>query len=95
MRYAHLMGFICSGHGCYPPRPNVQGSPNVFVHGIPWHRRSDAWGVHCCPPPCHASVLAGGSSTVFANGLGVARIGDAVACGSVAIQCVSDVTAGG
>ena len=89
------LGDICTGHGCYPPRPNDQGSPDVFVNGIPVHRTSDHWSVHCCPPPCHDSNLAAGSSTVFANGLGVARIGDPVACGSSCAQGSGNVIAGG
>ena len=89
------LGDICSGHGCFPPRPNDQGSPDVFVNGRPVHRTGDHWVTHCCPPPCHDSSLAAGSSTVFVNGRGMARIGDPVACGSVCAQGSSDVIAGG
>ena len=95
MKAAHLLGMLCTGHGCYPPRPNIQASPNVFVNAIAWHRQGDAWAVHCCPPPCHASVLAAGSSTVYANGKQVARIGDPVACGSKCMQGSGNVYAGG
>jgi len=41
------LGDICTGHDCYPSRPNDQGSPNVFVNGIPWHRQGDHWEAHC------------------------------------------------
>lgn len=88
------LGDICTGHGCFPPRPNVQASGDVFVNGIGAHRRGDAWGVHCCGI-CHGSVLAVGSSTVFVNGQQLARIGDAVACGSAAAQGSPTVFAGG
>jgi uncharacterized Zn-binding protein involved in type VI secretion len=92
---AHRLGDPGSGHGCFPPRNNVQGSPNVFVNGIPSHRVGDAWAVHCCPDNgCHASVMAVGSSTVFVNGKPKARVGDAVACGSVAVSGSSNVFVG-
>lgn len=89
MKLAHLKGYICTGHGCWPPRNNIQGSPNVFVNAIPWHRQGDGWSVHCCPcspPCCHSSVLAAGSSTVYVNGKQAARVGDPVACGSRCLQ---------
>ena len=75
-------GDICTGHiPCYPPRPNDQGSPNVFVNGLPKHRLTDHWVVHCCLL-CHDSNAASGSPNVFTNSLNACRIGDAVACGS-------------
>ena len=97
MPAAHVLGMSCTGHGCWPPRPNAAASPNVFVNGIALHRKGDAWAAHTCPeiPETHASVLAGGSSTVFVNGRGAARIGDAVACGSAAAEGSTDVFIGG
>jgi len=95
MPAAHAHTMICSGHGCYPPRPNAQASPDVYVGNLGWHRVTDAWMVHCCSLSCHSSVLAAGSPTVFANNLAVARIGDPVACGSTAIQGNTTVFADG
>lgn len=89
------LGAMGSGHGCFPPRANVEASPNVYVNSIPVHRESDAWGTHCCGSSCHDSVLASGSSTVYANGLQLSRIGDPVACGSVVAECSDNVFAGG
>ena len=89
-------GDTCTGHGCFPPRASVQGSGNVFVNSITVNRQSDGWATHCCPPPtCHGSVLSSGSSTVFANGLQVGRIGDPVACGSSVAVGSGNVFAGG
>lgn len=85
----------CSGHACWPPRPNTQGSPNVFVNGIAAHRQSDAWATHCCGTSCHDGVLAAGSSTVYCNDLQLCRIGDPVSCGSVAASGSQNVFAGG
>ncbi|GHV35150.1 hypothetical protein FACS1894187_07250 [Synergistales bacterium] len=92
----HRLGDIDTGHGCWPPRPNVQGSPNVTVNSLSWHRQTDAWAPHTCPPipETHASVLAFGSPTVTVNGLQAGRIGDPVACGSVAATGSPNVTCG-
>ncbi len=80
---AARLGDICTGHGCFPPRPSISGSPTVLINGLPAHRVGDAWAVHGCPVCVpHGSVLAAGSPTVFVNGLPLGRIGDAVACGS-------------
>jgi len=79
------LGDLCTGHGCWPPRPCDQGSPNVFSDGIKIHRETDHWATHCCVS-CHDSVLARGSSKVFVNGLPISRIGDPVACGSAVAE---------
>lgn len=91
------LGDNCTGHGCWPPRPSTGASPNVFVNGIAAHRQGDAWAAHTCPaiPETHASVLAAGSATVFANGKPLGRIGDPVACGSTVAQGSPNVFAGG
>lgn len=91
------LGDLCTGHGCWPPRPSSEASPNVFVNSIAAHRQYDGWASHCCPsiPECHASVLAAGSSTVYVNGRQLGRIGDPVACGSKVATGSGDVFAGG
>lgn len=54
------LGDICSGHGCWPPRPCIMGSPNVLVNGLPAHRLGDLWGIHldvcksCFCQPCES-----------------------------------------
>ena len=84
MPAAHRHTDICTGHGCWPPRPNIQGSVNVFINNLGSHRVGDTWAVHCCPPiqECHGSSQGSGSPNVFVNGRAHARVGDAVACGS-------------
>ena len=91
------LGDMGSGHGCWPPRPNDQGSPNVFVNGLPAHRQGDHWVSHCCCaiPETHDSSLASGSSTVYVNGKQLGRIGDPIACGSVVSSGSPNVFAGG
>lgn len=73
---------LCTGHGCYPPRPASEGSPNVFLNDRPVHRLGDSWFEHCCAKSCHDAVTIEGSETVFANDKPVSRIKDAVSCGS-------------
>lgn len=90
------LGDDCTGHGCWPPRPSVSASPNVFANGIPVHRQADAWASHTCPdiPQTHDSILASGSFTVFANSRQLGRIGDPVACGSLVAEGSANVFAG-
>lgn len=85
---------VCTGHGCFPSRPSVQGSPNVFTNTLETHRETDAWAVHCCGS-CHGGNLASGSSTVYVNGLQMGRIGDPVDCGSTVAQGSPNVFCGG
>lgn len=66
----------------------AQGSGNVMVNNIPVSRQSDNNTGHLLPgSPCpsHAAPIDVGSPTVFANNLGVGRVGDAISgCTSVA-----------
>jgi len=89
------LGDLCSGHGCYPPRPNVQASADVIVNGGGWHRLGDGWASHGCSKcPPHGGSAASGSPTVFVNGRPACRIGDAVSCGSSMVQGSGDVFCG-
>lgn len=88
------LGDKCTGHGCWPSRPNILASPDVFVNGLGWHRQTDAWDAHCCPPsPCHGGALASGSPDVYVNGLQGGRKGDPVDCGSACAEHSPDVWA--
>ena len=82
-----------------PEQARILGDGQVaqwFVNSIAVHRKGDAWASHCNPTPsCHASTLAQGSATVFANGKPLARIGDPVACGSSVAAGSANVFAGG
>jgi len=93
------LGDICTGHDCFPPRPNIGASGNVFANGIGVHRQGDPWDFHTCTDPktphgTHDSVLAGGSPTVFVNGKSIGRIGDDVACGGAVATGSGNVFAG-
>lgn len=82
---------ICTGHGSFEPRKNIQASSNVFVNGLGVHRKTDRWDYHCNSNGCHDGAMAQGSSNVFVNGLNVARVGDSVDCSSKAAQGSSNV----
>jgi len=88
------LGDPSAGH-CFPPRGNDEASPNVFVNGIPVHRQGDHWPVHCCGSECHDGFLSAGSSSVFVNGSSIARTGDPISCGDVALVASPNVFAGG
>jgi uncharacterized Zn-binding protein involved in type VI secretion len=86
----------CSGHSCFPPRPNNQASDNVLVNGKGAHRQNDSWELHACPnTPPHGGVLSTGSESVYINGKPVARIGDPISCGSRCAEGSGNVFAGG
>lgn len=86
-----LRGHLCTGHGCWPPRPAIGGSPGITVNGRPVIRRGDAYAPHTCPsiPETHGGTLAMGAAGLTINGLEIGRIGDPVSCGSRVAQGVS------
>jgi len=86
---------ICTGHGCFPPRPNNQASTNVFVNLLGWHRVGDTYEDHHCGKHWHGGFLADGSSTVFVNSKEAGRILDPVSCGSAVGRGSKNVFAGG
>jgi len=95
MPAAHRHTDICTGHGCFPARANAEGSPDVFVNGLGWHRVGDGWQPHGCAVCVpHGGALAAGSATVFVNGRAAGRIGDPVSCGSSAATGSGNVFAG-
>ena len=81
MPAAVRLGDMCSGHGVHPPRPNIQGSLNVFTNSKSQHRLTDGWAGHL-----HKGNAASGSPNVFVNSLPACRIGDSVSCGSTMAQ---------
>ena len=73
-------------------------SSNVKVNGTGISRQGDNNKTHVLPPapcPAHVAPITTGSTTVFVNGKGCGRIGDAITgCTSVASGS-SNVFAGG
>lgn len=86
----------CTGHDLCPPRPLVEGSPNVYTNGRRQGRVGDSYTVHSCPEHTpHTGVIASGSKTVFVNGKQAGRIGDPVSCGSAVGEGSPNVFIGG
>ena len=75
----------------------AEHSPDVYANGIPISRQDDHNTSHLLPgSPCppHTAPITTGSTTVFINGKGCGRIGDALTgCTSVAAGS-EDVFAG-
>ena len=98
------MPAVCRGDSVDADVPHCSGmnrdqrSDNVKVNGTGISRQGDNNTPHLLPPapcPTHAAPIATGSSTVFINGKGCGRIGDAISgCTSVATGS-SNVFAGG
>ena len=81
------------------PMKREGASPNVFANGIAISRQGDANTLHKIPKGkgCgdHQAPITTGSTTVFINGKGCGRIGDAITgCTKVAAGS-SNVFAGG
>ncbi|MDE1463256.1 PAAR domain-containing protein [Spartinivicinus poritis] len=76
MPAATRLGDICTGHGCFPPRPSITGSANVLINGRPAIKAGDMYMPHGCPNcPPHPGSLAAGSSSVTINGSAAGRWG--------------------
>lgn len=74
---------LCTGHGCFPPRPNVEGSSTVFINSRPAHRKGDSWALHCCSKKgCHGAITVTGSASVMVNGKPLAKVEDKLNCTS-------------
>lgn len=76
----------------------AEGSSDVFANAIPVSREGDNNTSHLLPgSPCpsHAAPIANGSSTVFVNGKGCGRIGDAISGCTAVAEGSPDVFAGG
>lgn len=91
---ASRLGDECTGHGCFPPRPSIEGSPDVYINGKPALRKDDAYAVHSCKSS-HGGKVANGSGSVYINGKPAARIGDPIDCGSNVAQGSPNVIIGG
>lgn len=85
----------CTGHDGFPPRPLIDGSPDVYTNGLKQGRETDPYDTHSDGDSSHSGQLAQGSSTVYVNGLQAGRVGDPVSCGSDVMEGSSDVFIGG
>jgi uncharacterized Zn-binding protein involved in type VI secretion len=87
-------GDLCTGHGGFAPRTNTTSSPTVFVNGVGVIRVDDEWASHTYSIYTHTGKTGEGSTTVLANGRGVARIGDHIIKLAGDSDCVSSIAVG-
>jgi len=100
----HIIDLAATGHGCDSTAGVFASQYSVFANGVnnPVLRFSDRLMPHtiifCTPDGCscisHDAIVKGGSSTVFAEGVPVARVGDSADRGAM-IQGSPNVFAGG
>ena len=97
------MPAVCRGNSvdsdvphCSTPKRDACSS-DVFANGTGISRQDDVNTSHLLPPapcPSHTAAITTGSTTVFVNGKGCGRVGDAItSCTSVATGS-ADVFAG-
>lgn len=95
-----MSSYVCrkndmsTGHREFPPRMSIQGSDNVLVNNRGITRQGDQWQQHCSPEGCHTGTIAIGSTTVFINGKGCGKVGDALDCGDFVMTGSSNVLCG-
>lgn len=79
-----------TGHGCFPPTPNVaENCSTVFVNNKPLAVVGSQFATHSCGDTVHPQsgrTVTMGSGTVFAENKAVARIGDPISCGDAVGQ---------
>jgi uncharacterized Zn-binding protein involved in type VI secretion len=78
----------------FPPTPAIQCSTKVFATKIGVVRQGDSYKLHCFKGSCHVPKVVAASRKVFANGKGIARLGDKLSCGDKAANGVNKVRAG-
>lgn len=96
------LGDKTTGHGPYLPRAATGSAAKVYANGILVNRVGDGWAPHGAYPAYAGDPHPGegfhttsaGSSTVFAEGKAVARIGDPVEGDTIAAGS-TNVFAGG
>ena len=93
------LGDICTGHSCYPPRPNIEACKTVFCNGRLVHCENDMWAVHSCGGDKHKEkvTIEGYREKVVVEGDPIARVGDPIGpgCGSRIATGSTNVFAGG
>jgi uncharacterized Zn-binding protein involved in type VI secretion len=60
----------------------LSGSSDVFVEGMPAHRKDDTNDPHTHCPPVFSTTVNSFSPNVFVNGLNAARLNDTYTCGA-------------
>lgn len=82
------VGDMSTGDPCgAPPRAAMTGASKTFINGKAIHRMGDSWQPHPCPEsPPHEATTTMGSTKLIVEGMGAARVGDPISCGSTCAQ---------
>lgn len=95
MANATRLGDLCTGHDACGAVPLQSASSDVIVNGKGIGRQTDTYSSHgCIIHAPHNDVIVGGSGSVYANGLPVARIGDGVEIGGSVMTGSNNVKVG-
>lgn len=88
---------ISTGHSSFPPNMVSSGSTNVITNNCSTAREGDPMIPHGSPSPSppHGGSISKGSSKVFVNSVGIARITDPISCGQALATGSGNVIAGG
>ena len=89
---------VLTNHDCTPDAFTQELSGNVFINGVGVHRQGDLNTPHGVNSPgcsLHQTIIDVGSTTVFSNGKGVARVGDFYDGGEEVSTGSGNVFAGG
>ena len=89
-----IAGDMSIGHAGFSPAPITPLTANVVVMGVPPHVKDDIIGAHVLGNSVHTGKVLG-STTVLANGKGVARLMDKGDCGSLIWGTGATVMVGG
>ena len=85
----------CGGECTNTPSVSQTSSSDVYFEGILSVRQTDVFTPHPATDPHTGRKVASGSSTVYVNGLQVARISDPIDCGAFVAEGASTVFIGG
>ena len=77
-----IQGSVCSGHGDFPPREDVDGEPLLKINGVPVMVDGCAFAEHSDGTGVHAGTAVTTRAWVTINGKGVICMDDPVSCGS-------------
>ena len=90
-----ITGDMSIGHAGFSPSPITPTAVTVLVMAVPPHRVTDLIGPHVLGLSVHAGSILKGSTTVLAEGLGLARLMDKGDCGALVIGSAATVMVGG
>lgn len=77
-----IQGSVCSGHGNFPSRSDVEGDPLLMVNGTPVMVDGSAFAEHSDGTEVHAGTAITTRPWLTINGKGVICVDDPVSCGS-------------